>query len=53
MPKPDPNQKTLEQVRKKTESEPVDGADLLESEELRKKLKEGKQPEPSRRSVDR
>ncbi len=36
----DANQKALEQVEKATESEPVFGEELLESEELQQQLRE-------------
>ena len=34
----------MEQVEKATESEPVAGEDLLESEDLRQQLREAKKP---------
>jgi hypothetical protein len=38
----DTNKEALEQVEKATESEPVSGEELLESEELKKQLREAK-----------
>jgi hypothetical protein len=38
----DANKEALEQVEKATESEPVKGEDLLESEELKRKLADSK-----------
>ena len=38
----DASQEALEQVEKATDSEPVDGEDLLESEELKRQLREAK-----------
>ena len=38
----DANKKALDQVEKATESEPVEGADLLESPELKRQLREAK-----------
>jgi hypothetical protein len=43
MPDSDANQKALEQVEKATESEPVSGEDLVESEELKRKFREAKE----------
>ena len=40
----DTSQKALEQVQKITESEPVKGEDLVESEELKRKFREAKAP---------
>jgi hypothetical protein len=42
MPEHDANKEALEQVEKATDSEPVDGEDLLESEELKRQLREAK-----------
>jgi hypothetical protein len=39
----DANQEALEQVERVTESGPVDGEDLLGSEELKRKYREAKQ----------
>lgn len=39
----DTNKEALEQVEKATESEPVSGEELLESEELKRQLREAKQ----------
>lgn len=39
----DVSQKALEQVQKITESEPVNGEDLLESEDLKRQLREAKE----------
>jgi hypothetical protein len=39
----DANKKALDQVEQATESEPVEGADLLESPELRRQLREAKE----------
>jgi hypothetical protein len=38
----DTNQEALEQVEKATESEPVSGEELVESEDLKKKFREAK-----------
>jgi hypothetical protein len=38
----DANKEALEQVEKATESEPAKGEDLLESEELKRKLADSK-----------
>jgi hypothetical protein len=44
MAKRDTNKEALEQVEKSTtESEPVDGEDLLESPELKRQLREAKE----------
>ena len=42
MPERDPNDKTLEQVEKATESEPTKSKDLLKSEDLKRKLGDSK-----------
>ena len=42
MPDRDPNEKALEQVEKATESEPAKSKDLLESEDLKRKLGDSK-----------
>ncbi len=39
----DPNKKALEHVEQATESEPVSGEELLESEELKRQLREAKE----------
>jgi len=39
----DANKEALDQVERATESEPVKGDDLLESEELKRKLREAKE----------
>jgi len=39
----DANKEALDQVEKATESEPVNGGDLLESPELKRQLKEAKE----------
>jgi hypothetical protein len=39
----DVNKEALEQVEKATDSEPVKGEELLESEELKRKLSEAKE----------
>jgi hypothetical protein len=44
MSESDTNRDALEQVEKATESEPVAGEDLLESEDLRQQLREAKKP---------
>jgi hypothetical protein len=41
--KRDANKKALEQVEKATDSEPVKGKELLESDELKRKLSEGEE----------
>ena len=40
--KPDPNQEAVRQVNELTDSEPVNGEDLLESEDLKRQLREAK-----------
>ena len=42
MPERDPNEKTLEQVEKATESERAKSKDLLESEDLERKVVDSK-----------
>jgi hypothetical protein len=42
MPERDPNEKALEQVEKATESEPAKSKDLLESEDLERKVGDSK-----------
>lgn len=42
MADPDANQEALRQVEKITESEPVNGEDLLESPELKRQFREAK-----------
>jgi hypothetical protein len=49
----DANPKALEQVEKATESEPVFGEELLESEELQQQLREAKERESARPKPDR
>jgi transcriptional regulator of met regulon len=39
----DASQRALEQVEKITESDPVNGEDLLESEDLKRQLREAKE----------
>ncbi len=41
----DANQEALEQVEKATDSEPVKGEDLLESEEAKRELRKAKERE--------
>ncbi len=48
----DENQQALKQVEKTTDSEPVRGEDLLESEELKKQLQKAKQLRPANRQND-
>jgi hypothetical protein len=43
MAESDSNKEALEQVEKATESEPVSGEELLESEELKRQLREAKE----------
>ena len=43
MPENDANKEALEHVEKATESEPVSGEELLESEELKRQLREAKE----------
>jgi hypothetical protein len=43
MPERDASQKALQQVEEITESEPVNGEDLLGSEELKRQLREAKE----------
>jgi hypothetical protein len=42
MPERDPNEEDLEQVEKATESEPTKSKDLLESEDLERKVVDSK-----------
>jgi hypothetical protein len=42
MPKRDANKEALQQVERITESDPVNGEDLVESEELKRKFREAK-----------
>jgi hypothetical protein len=42
MPERDPDEKALEQVEKATESEPAKSKDLLESEDLERKVGDSK-----------
>jgi hypothetical protein len=39
----DANKEALDQVERVTESEPVEGADLVESEDLKRKFQEAKE----------
>ncbi len=39
----DPNKEALEQVEKITDSKPVDGEELVESEDLKRKFREAKE----------
>jgi hypothetical protein len=43
MPERDASKEALDQVEKATESEPVNGEELLESEELKRQLREAKE----------
>ena len=43
MPEHDANKDALDQVEKATESEPVKGEDLVESEDLRRQFREAKE----------
>jgi hypothetical protein len=43
MPERDTNKQALEHVEKATESEPVKGEDLVESEDLKRKFREAKE----------
>jgi len=43
MPERDANREALEQVEKATESEPVNGEDLVESETLKRRFREAKE----------
>ena len=43
MPDRDINREALEQVEKATESEPVNGEDLVESEDLKRQFREAKE----------
>ena len=49
----DANKEALDQVEKATESEPVFGEELLESEELREQLREAKERESARPKPER
>jgi hypothetical protein len=44
----DASQEALEQVQKATESEPVNGEDLLGSDDLKRQLREAKEREAKR-----
>ena len=48
MPDQDASQKALEQVQKITESDPVNGEDLLGSDDLKRQLREAKEAEAER-----
>jgi hypothetical protein len=43
MREPDTNKEALEQVEKATDSEPVTGEDLVESEDLKRQFREAKE----------
>jgi hypothetical protein len=43
MPQNDANKEALEQVEKATESEPVSGEELLQSEQLKRQLRQAKE----------
>lgn len=43
MPERDTNKEALEQVEKATESEPVNGEELVESEDLKRQFREAKE----------
>jgi len=45
LPERDENEQAVRNVEKATESEPIRGEDLLESEELKRKLREAKRRE--------
>ena len=45
MPESDINKEALQQVEKVTDSEPVHGEELLESEELKRQLRDAKDGE--------
>ncbi len=47
----DASQQALEQVEKLTESDPVDGEELLGSDDLKRQLREAKERERSRDST--
>lgn len=46
----DANQEALEQVQRATESGPVDGEELLGSEELKRQYREANRSEPAKPS---
>jgi hypothetical protein len=50
MPDPDSNERALEQVEQITESDRDKGEDLLESEDLKRQLREAKERERLRSS---
>jgi hypothetical protein len=52
MPETDANREALKQVEKATESEPIFGEELLESEELKQQLREAKERESARTKPD-
>lgn len=52
MPQRDASQEALDKVQKITESEPVNGEDLLESPELKRQLREAKERESARSKPD-
>ena len=52
MPERDANKEALEQVEKATDSKPVHGEDLVESEELKQQLREAKERESARTKPD-
>jgi len=43
MAEPDTNEEAVRQVEKITDSEPVNGEDLVESEDLKRKFREAKE----------
>lgn len=43
MPKQDENQEAVRNVEKVTDSEPVNGEDLVQSEDLKRKFREAKE----------
>ena len=48
MAEPDANKEALDQVEKATESKPVKGEELLESEKLKQQLREAKEQDRAR-----
>jgi hypothetical protein len=52
VPEPDANKQALEQVEKATESEPVSGEELLESDDLKRQLRKAKERESARSKPD-
>ena len=53
MPDRDANKEALDQVERVTESERVEGSDLLESPELQRQLREAKEREANRQANGR